>query len=453
MVTQQMVTQHKASLNRRQFLKNVVLSTTAVAVPFYVPGKLLGREGAVPPSEQIILGALGIGSRGDHVLKVFLQQPDVRFLSICDIRRNRREAIKRMADEMYGGNDCTMFRDMFEFYEANPQMDAVLIATGDRWHTMASIVAAKAGKDIFCEKPLSLTIQESRAVEQVVNRYGRVFQAGTQRRTIGNFMLAAKLAHDGKLGKLTEVHANTLSPGTTHDWLPAQPEPPKDEVDWDLWLGPCPWRPYNEEYVRGGWRGHYDFHGGGILEWGTHTVDLCQWGNQSDDTVPIEYRATYNATGDKTARVEGLYTNGVKIVMRNDEWLGLGTCAVRYVGEEGWVETADSGRMEVSSDTLRRELKFFGTPGTSPDNHIREFLDCVKSRKKPSSNADVAAMAHIASHCAKIVWDLSPATKSASEESIVLKFDPVKEEFLGTGSEVDTANRLRSRAMRSPWRF
>ena len=450
-----MTTQNKTSFNRRQFFKSAALATTAVALPFYVPGKLLGRDGAVPPSEQIILGAFGMGSRGTHVLRVFLQQPDVRFLSVCDVRRDRREAIKRMVGEMYGSNDCTMFRDLFEFYEANPQMDAVLIATGDRWHAMSSIIAAKAGKDIFCEKPLSLTIQESRAVEIAVNRYGRIFQAGTQRRTIGNFMLAAKLAHDGKLGKLTEVHANTRTPETTHDWLPAEPEPPKDEVDWDLWLGPVPWRPFNSAYIRGGggWHHHFDFHGGGILEWGTHTVDLCQWGNQSDDTVPVEYWATYNSNGDKTARVEGRYANGVKVVMRTDGWLGLGTCAVRYVGEEGWVETADSGRMEVSSDALRRELKFFGTPGTDPTNHVREFLDCVKSRKNPSSNGNVAAMAHIACHCAKIAWDLSPARKSASEEGIVLKFDPVKEEFLGTGSEVDAANRLRSRAMRSPWRI
>ena len=440
--------------NRRQFIKKVALSTAAAAVPFYVPGKLLGKDGAVPPSEQIILGALGIGGRGEHDLGVFLKQPDVRFLSICDVRKSRREHVKQMVDTMYGGNDCTMYRDMFEFYDSNPQMDAVLIATGDRWHTMASIVAAKAGKDIYCEKPLSLTIQESRAVELAVSRYGRIFQAGTQRRNIGNFQLAAKLAHEGKLGKLTEVHANTLNPGTTHDWLPAQPEPPKDEVDWDLWLGPCPWRPFNEEYIRGLWRGHYDFHGGGILEWGTHTVDLCQWGNQSDDTVPVEYWATYDNSGKKFTRVEGRYANGVKIVMRDtpDGWLGLGTCAVRYVGEEGWVETADTGRMEVSSDALRKELKFFGTPGTDPDNHIREFLDCVKSRKNPASNAKVAALAHIASHCAKIAWDLSPVTKSASESSLVLKFDPVKEEFIGTGAEVDAANRLRSRAMRSPWR-
>ncbi|MDR2754556.1 MAG: gfo/Idh/MocA family oxidoreductase, partial [Planctomycetaceae bacterium] len=273
-----------------------------------------------------------------------------------------------------------------------------------------------------------------------------------QRRNIGNFQLAAKLAHEGKLGKLIEVHANTLSPGTTHDWLPAQPEPTQDEVDWELWLGPCPWRPYNASYIGGGWRGFYDFHGGGILEWGTHTVDLCQWANQSDDTVPVEYWATYNEKGEKTARVEARYANGVKLVCRNDGWLGLGTCSARYVGEEGWVETGDSGRMEVSSDALRKELKYFGMPGTSPDNHIREFLDCVKSRKKPASNADVAANAHIASHCAKIAWDLNPAQLSDSAKSFTLKFDPVKEEFIGNSPEVETANRLRSRAMRSPWR-
>ena len=425
-----------ATCNRRQLLKGTAL--LAAGLPFYVPGHLLGKDGAVPPSEKIILGALGIGGRGSDVLRVFMEQPDVRFVAICDTRKNRREELKNMADQFYNNKDCAMYRDMHEFYAEQTKMDAVLIATGDRWHTMASIIAAKAGKDIYCEKPLSLTIQESRAVEIAVNRYGRVFQAGTQRRNIGNFQLAAKLAHEGKLGKLTEVHANTLSPGTTHDWLPAQPEPARDVVDWEQWLGPCPWRPYNAAYIGGGWRGHYDFHGGGILEWGTHTVDLCQWANQSDETVPIEYWPTHNDAGEKTARVEGKYANGVKIVMRNDGWRGLGSCSAYYEGTEGWVETGDSGRMEASPN-LRSELKFFRMAGTSPDNHIREFLDCIKSRKKPASNADVAANAHIASHCAKIAWDLN--------RKVV--FDPVKEEFVND----DEANKLRSRAMRAPWRI
>jgi predicted dehydrogenase len=431
--------------NRRQFLKRSLKAAavcSAAAVPFYVPSKLLGKDGAVPPSEQIILGALGIGSRGGGDLQIFLNNPDVRFLSICDVRKQRRLDIKAMADKKYGGNDCTMFSNMFEFYAENPQMDAVLIATGDRWHTMASIVAAKAGKDIYCEKPLSLTIQESRAVATAINRYGRVFQAGTQRRSIPNFQLAARLVHEGKLGKLTEVHANTLNPAVTQDWLPAQPEPSQDEVDWEMWLGPCPWRPFNGTYIKGGWRGHYDFHGGGILEWGTHTVDLCQWANQSDDTVPVEYFPEHDAKGNRTATVYGRYANGVKLVCRQHGWLGLGTCSARYVGEEGWVETGDSGKMEASSDTLKKEIKYFRYRGTDPRDHIREFLDCVKSRRKPASNADVAANAHIASHCAKIAWDTDSK----------LTFDPSKEEFTGTGAEVEVANRLRTRAMRSPWR-
>ncbi|MCL2304600.1 MAG: Gfo/Idh/MocA family oxidoreductase, partial [Planctomycetaceae bacterium] len=221
---------------RRQFLKSAALFGAAVSVPYYVPGTLLGKDGAVAPSERITLGGLGIGGRGQHDLSVFLKEKVVQFLAIADTRESRRHDIKNMADQFYGNKDCQMYGNMFELLD-RPDIDAVLIATGDRWHTMASICAAKAGKDIYCEKPLSLTIAESRAVEQAVNRYGRVFQAGTQRRNIGNFQLAAKMAHEGKLGKLTEVHANTLNPPTIHDWLPAEKEPPKEEVDWDMWLG------------------------------------------------------------------------------------------------------------------------------------------------------------------------------------------------------------------------
>jgi len=422
-------------------------------MPFYVPGKLLGRDGAVPPSEMILLGAFGIGFRGMIVLNAFLANPDVRFISICDARRSSREAVKRRVDELYGTTDTTMFRDQFEFYDAHPEMDAVLIATGDRWHSMASIVAAKAGVDIFVEKPISLSMQETRAVEVAANRYGRILQVGTQRRNIENFVTAVRIAQEGKLGKLTELHAHTLYPRTVHDWLPAQPEPPRDEIDWDLWLGPVPWRPYNERYhsVPNGWHGFYDLHGGGILEWGPHTVDLCQWANQADETAPIEYWATYNANGDKTSRVEARYANGVKLVMRDSGWLGLGICPIRFEGEEGWIETGDSGFTEVSSDALRKELRF-SVANHPVDDHVREFLDCVKSRRQPSCNATVSAMTHMACHCAKIVYDLSPDRKSASDRDVVLQYDPVKEEFVGSDPNTDAANRQRSRAMRSPWR-
>ena len=418
-------------LTRRDFLKRAAGAGALLAAPMFVPARALGRDGFVAPSERIVMGAIGIGSRGQYDLSNALGEPDVQFVAIADIREIRRQAIKQMADEKYGTKDCAMYRDMRELL-ARPDIDAVLIATGDRWHTMASITAAKAGKDIYCEKPFSLTISESRALADTITRYSRVFQAGTQRRSIGNFILACELARTGKLGRLHTVHANTLAPATKHDWLPAETEPPQNEVDWDMWLGPCPWRPFNSAYVRGGWRGFFDFHGGGILEWGSHTVDLCQLANGADATVPVEYEPNPDGC---VAR----YANGVKLVMRSTGWLGLGTCSVRFEGDEGWVETGDNGDMQASSPSLLTLRSFRRERGTDSGGHMRNFLDCVKSRALAASNADVSANSHIASHAAYIAWQLGRK----------LTFDPVKEEFVGD----EAANRMRARAMREPWRI
>ena len=334
-----------------------------------------------------------------------------------------------MVDAHYGNTDCVLYRDMFDVLERD-DIDAVLIATGDRWHTMASITAARAGKDIYCEKPCSMTIQESRALADVINLHGRIYQAGTQRRSIGNFMLAIEMAQTGKLGKLLEVHANTRPPAVSHDWLPAEPEPSPDVCGWQRWLGPCPWRPYNSRYVAGGWRGHFDFHGGGVLEWGAHTVDLCQIGNSADHTAPVEYIP--NEQG-----VDCIYENGVKLVMRVGGWLGLGTCSIRFVGDEGWVETGDSGAMRIEPESLLAEKKVFTMRGTSAYTHVANFLECVKSRRLTRANASVAGQSHIVCHAGYIAWQLGRT----------LKFDPVKEEFIGD----DEANRMRSRAMQAPW--
>lgn len=422
--------------SRRDFLKGMAVTGAVAVVPELLPGSVFGLNDQIAPSNKINLGAIGIHSRGFHDLTCFLNRQDVQFRAICDIRKDQREKIKAFADGKYGNKDCATYKDMEDLL-IRDDIDAVLIATGDRWHTMASITAAKFGKDVYCEKPLSLTIQESRALADAVERYGIIYQAGTQRRNIGNFQLAAQIAQSGKLGKLTEVHANTLWPATRQSWLPAETEPAKTEIDWDRWLGPCPWRPFNMSYVEGGWRGHYDFHGGGILEWGSHTVDLCQWAAQKDDTAPVEYVPEFNPDGSIAGNIHAFYADGLKLVMRSDGWLGLGTCSARYVGEEGWVETGDSGRMAVSSDALRGELKYFGMPGTDPITHIAEFVECVKTRRTAAANAKVAAQSHIASHCAYIAWQLGRT----------VKFDPVKEEFLND----EEANRMRTRAMRAPY--
>ena len=415
--------------SRRQFLQRAAAGAAALSLPTIVPGSVLGMNGAVPPSERIVMGGIGVGNRGRYVLSEFLKYPQVQFIADADCQLVRRELVKKMVDGHYGNSDCTLYRDMFDVLHRD-DIDAVLIATGDRWHTMASITAARAGKDIYCEKPCSITIQESRALADVVNLYGRIYQAGTQRRSIGNFQLAIEMAQTGRLGKLKEVHANTRPPGTSQEWLPAEPEPSPDVCDWKRWLGPCPWRPYNSLYVAGRWRGHYDFHGGGILEWGAHTVDLCQIANSADDTAPVEY--VPNETG-----VDCMYENGVKLVMRDEGWLGLGTCSVRFVGEDGWVETGDTGAMQIEPESLRTDKRIFTMRGTSAYTHVGNFLDCVKTRRLTRANASVAGQSHIVCHAAYIAWQLGRT----------LKFDPVKEEFIGD----EEANRMRSRAMQAPW--
>jgi predicted dehydrogenase len=419
-----------ATFTRRNFLEAAAGCGVVLAAPQWVRNTALGGGGRSSPTERIVVGGIGIGPRGQHDLQIMLDEPDVQFVAVCDVRAERREAIKSMVDGKYANRDCATYRDMFELL-ARDDIDAVLIATGDRWHTMASILAAKAGKDIYCEKPCSMTIAESRALADTIRRYGRVYQAGTQRRTIGNFILAVELAHSGRLGRIHTVHANTLEPTTSHDWLPAEPEPPQDVVDWDRWLGPAPWRPYNQSSVKGGWRGFFDFHGGGILEWGSHTVDLCQWANQADQTTPVEFRPEGN-------HVIAHYENGVKLVMRDTGWLGLGTCSVRFEGDEGWVETGDSGKMEFYPGKLRSEQRVFTEAGTTPTNHIREFIRCVKTRGLTSANADVACQSHIACHAAYIAWQLGRT----------LRFDPAGDAFVSD----EEADRMRSRALREPWR-
>ncbi|MCW5966217.1 MAG: Gfo/Idh/MocA family oxidoreductase, partial [Bryobacterales bacterium] len=301
------------SLSRRKF-------AAIASAPLIVPSHVLGqRAGAVAPSDKITFGGIGIGSRGVSSVRAVLSYQDARFVAIADVRNDRREAIKSMADQRYQDSGCKMYSTHEELLDRD-DIDGVIIATGDRWHTPMSILAAKAGKNIFCEKPCSMTIKESQALKEAVSRYGVMYQAGCQRRNGKNFVLAMTWAREGKLGKLTALHCNAGTgtiwpPITTQDWLPAEPLPPKEVVDWDRWLGPSPWRPYNSHYVAGRWRGYFDFHGGGILEWGSHTADLCQYANDADDTQPVEYEPQGGNTSPYFVYCK--YANGVKLIHRD----------------------------------------------------------------------------------------------------------------------------------------
>lgn len=421
------------SVNRRGFLKTALQAGALLSLPQVIPGSVLGLNGAVAPSERIVLGAIGIGNRGSYDLGCFLQEPDVQFVAICDVKENRRLEVKKRADSKYGNSDCSMYRDLRDLLARN-DIDAVLIATGPNWHALAAIMAANAGKDVYCEKPCTKNIAQSLALAETYRRTGRVFQAGTQRRSLPNFMFAIELARRGKLGKLKTLYAHPggLDPAMS-GWAEPQQEPDKEKIDWDLYLGPAAYRPFNKQFLDG-----FNFEkggglvGGGCLEWGSHCVDLCQWANNADDTAPVEY----DPTGGK--EIHARYPNGVKLVMRNDGWLPLGSCPVRFEGENDWVETGDNGDIEISNKALlagNRE-KIAGYPA---DLHVRDFLDCVKTRGQTRANAAVACQSHIACHAANIALFLGRK----------LQFDPVKNEFIGDSE----ANQLRSEALREPWRI
>jgi len=418
-------------MNRRQFLRRTAVTVGGLmAAPTIITTSALGAGAVrVAASERIVVGCLGYGGRAGHVLNVFLGQPDVQVVGICDVKRPRRELGKKTVDKKYGNQDCKTYLDMYEIL-AREDIDAMLVATGDYWHSPAACITARAGKDMYCEKPLSVSISESRAVSDTMKRFGRIFQCGTQRRSVDQFVFAMDIARRGLLGEMKAVYAEKApwwrEPYETR--LPAEPEPPKEEFWWDRWLGAALWRPYNKTYAsRSFWGGHWDFAGGSITEWGSHTVDLCQYAVDADDTSPVEY---WQEGKDIHAR----YANGVKLILT--EPIGRGSCGVRFEGTEGWIEVDDSGRVAVEPKSLR-PTHGLGR-GYPVDNHVRNFLDCVKTRQQPVAPAEGAHRSITACHAANICFRLGRP----------VKWDPIKEEFIGD----EEANRLRTRAYREPWR-
>jgi predicted dehydrogenase len=422
----------RVKLNRRRFLKTAMQAGVCLGVPQVIPSVALGKSGSVAPSERIVLGAIGIGNRGRYDLGCFLQEPDLHCVAVCDVRGDNRQRARNQVDAHYGNKDCKTYIDMRELLARN-DIDAVLIATGPNWHATAATMAAKAGKDVYCEKPCTKNIVQSLQLAAVFHRTARVFQAGTERRSLPNFAYVVELARTGKLGRLQTLYAHPGGLGThMSGWLGAETEPPREKVDWDMYLGPAAWRPYNHKLMDG-----FNFEkgggltGGGCLEWGSHCVDLCQWANDADSTAPVEYEPV---NGQLHAR----YANGVKLVMRNNGWLPMGSCPVRFEGKTGWVETGDDAEIAASSQSLllRRGAKI---PGYPADFHIRNFLDCVKTRALTRSNVDAACWSHITCHAANIALFLNRK----------VRFDPKKCEFIGD----EQANRLRSEALREPWRI
>jgi predicted dehydrogenase len=424
------------SLTRRGLLGGS--AGAVLAAPWFVPAAALGRDGNTAPSERITLGVIGFGPRCNYDLQAMLTHADVQCLAVCDVQASRRDAGKTLVDRHYGNKDCVIYRDFRELL-GRKDIDALLVVTGDRWHAPASMLAAKAGKDVYSEKPCGITIADCQELADTIHREKRVFQAGTQRRSVANFQKAVELVHSGKLGRLHTMHASVYTPLLDNSWLPARRTPGREVVDWNLWLGPAAWRPFNQQYCNGNWRGQWDFDSGArLLDWGVHTVDLCQWANKADDTMPVEYEPT-------ETNIVCRYANGVTLILdflktpfgdRSPHYVTrLGTCPVRFVGDEGSVETGDEEEIVAKPEALQKSItqtKRVNLRDVAA--HSRNFFDCTRTRKPTAANADVMRRSHIACHAAALAWVLGRK----------LRLDPVSEVFIGD----EEANLMRSRPAR-----
>jgi len=427
-------------ISRRQFVKR---GTTALAAPFVVPSSVLGKAGAVAPSERITMAAIGVGGMGRTDLRGFLKQPDVHVLAVCDVDKKLLDRSKRTVDKYYDNDDCAAYND-FSDVMARDDIETVMIATPDHWHALISIAAAKAGKDIYCEKPISLTVAEGRVVVETMKRYGTVYQSGTQRRSVPPYAFAVRAARNGMLGRLVSLHSY-LKPGPECGVQPAEPVP--EGFDYDMWLGQAPYEPYTPKRCHGTFRWIYDYSGGQLTDLGAHFNDLAQCANDTELTGPLEYEgwSEFPKEGlwDTPTRysVTATYADGVKLIL-HDEPMGPrpASIGVKFVGEEGWVSANDMGEVEASPESIlkarkdRRRVDYTQLAG-----HHRNFLDCVKTRAQTIAPPEIAHRSTTTCHVANICLRLGRA----------MRWNPETERFI----DDPEADRMLARTMRPPWRL
>ena len=404
------------------------------------PGPLFGLNGAVAPSNRIVFGGIGMGNRALYVLPNFLGFQDIQFVAVSDAREDRRQASKKAVDVHYRNRDCRVYTDFRELL-AQKDIDAVLIATGNRWHATASMFAARAGKDIYCEKPISLTIREGRELVTMCRQFGTVYQAGTQRRSTESYQFAREMVRQGRIGRVHTVEMQLWTGGTVPHQEP-MPVPPG--WDYDQWLGPVQWRPYVPGRVNG-WPYFWDTGEGMHTDMGTHYTDQMQWVLGTDDTGPVEFEATDLVWPDpqkfmSETAISGTfkyrYANGVQgIIYQRGEFKDR---YIRYLGDQGWIQVDDDTDVVTAEPKSILQLKQAG--GVSWSNaggHIQNLMNCIRSRTQPLCHPEVA-------HRAQTICE---ATTISARLGRKLKWDPVKELF-----NDEDANRMLYREPRAPWR-
>ncbi len=429
-------------VNRRQFIKSAAALTAGSAIfPYVVPSSTLGKAGMLPPSERINLGFIGTGNRGSSLLVNFLGLKDCRALAACDVKKPQRDQAKNRIDKHYNNTDCKTYNDFREVL-ARKDIDAVVVATPDHWHVAASLEAIKAGKDVYMEKPLGVSFEEGKVLRETVKRYGKILQFGTQERSSRNSLFACETVLNGRIGKLKKVIVSSRRSIQAQNYPPM---PVPDWIDYNLWPGPAPFKPYTDKRVINEWWFHInDYSLGFIAGCGIHTIDIAQMGSGKQHTGPVEVEGTgiFPTKGicdcATNWNMNLKYEDGLVMNFTDEEANPLG---IKFEGEEGWVFVKEEhlgGKVDAFPKSLlkkpiassERKLPF-------SNHHQQNFLDCCKTRNRPVAAIDTA----VRSDTLVQLCDISMRLKRK------VKWDPKRERIVG---DTEAARKL-SRPMRSPW--
>lgn len=425
-------------MNRRRFLKQTgCVAVGGLGFPYLVSPSALGKAGTVAASERITVGFIGTGDHGINMnLKSFLAQPDAQAVAVCDVDPVNLRKARDLVNARYDNADCMTTQDWREIV-ARPDIDAVMISTPDHWHVPISIAAAKAGKDVECEKP-TLTVEEGRRLVQTMERYSRVFQWSTEDRAVDVYHRMCELVRNGRIGKVHTIRVELpVGPDAPGD---PEPMPVPDGFDYDMWLGPAPWAPYTRDRCHCNFRWIFDYSGGMLTDWGAHLLDGAQWGNDTEHTGPVEVegRGVFCRGGlYDTAReyhLQYAYADGVRL------FVDSGEPSLRFEGTEGWVGNRGwRGKLQASRPAILdsvigpEEIHLY----TCPAGEQRNFLDCVKSRQACYFPPEVGQRCFTIAHIGNIAMRLGRK----------LRWNPQEERFV----DDDEANRMLRRAARSPW--
>ncbi len=426
---------------RRTFVQQSVVSAAAVGVPAFVSSAASGQNPGTAPSNKITIGCIGVGGMGTGNMKVFLGLPDCRVVAVCDTYEDRRRRAKGLVDAQYGDTGCKMFADFRELI-ARKDIDALMIAPQDHWHALVATAAAKAGKDMYCEKPLGVSVEQGQKIRDAVRKAKRVFQTGTWQRSVGKFRHACELARNGYVGKIHTVEVAAPGPNYRPGYKGSlDPQPVPAGFDWEMWRGPAETKPYNPGRVAWpDWYLIWDYCTGFITNWGVHHLDIANWGCPAigSESFEVECRATYRNEGF-TDNVDGwdatfVYASGLKMHFTDDRQQKTGC---RFLGDQGWVHVDRAGIWAEPESLLKVKLKPGELSLTDSDHHQDNFLHCVRSRKDPVSDVDAAHQASSLGLIADIAARLGRK----------LKWDAKQEQFTGN----DEANRMLKRPMHNGW--